>query len=81
MGVDRGKSDGAHLWGRLSPNCTDTAVAVSTAQSMQSAPVTAAATTAATSEFLAFANVGQAIAATPAKLEKVRLLAEYFDAR
>jgi DNA ligase-1 len=31
------------------------------------------------SEFLAFANVGQAIAATPAKLEKVRLLAEYFS--
>jgi DNA ligase-1 len=29
------------------------------------------------SEFLAFANVGQAIAATPAKLEKNRLLAEY----
>src|SRR5205823_8240804 len=32
-----------------------------------------------TSEFLGFANVGQAIAATPAKLEKVRLLAEYFS--
>jgi DNA ligase 1 len=31
------------------------------------------------SEFLAFANVGQAIAATPAKLEKVRLLSEYFS--
>src|SRR5262249_23000160 len=29
------------------------------------------------SEFLAFANVGEAIAATPAKLEKVRLLANY----
>ncbi|HEY2614497.1 MAG TPA: MBL fold metallo-hydrolase RNA specificity domain-containing protein, partial [Chthoniobacterales bacterium] len=29
------------------------------------------------SEFPAFANVGEAIAATPAKLEKVRLLAEY----
>ncbi|MEP6686283.1 MAG: ATP-dependent DNA ligase [Verrucomicrobiota bacterium] len=29
------------------------------------------------SEFLAFANVGEAIAAKPAKLEKVRLLAEY----
>jgi DNA ligase 1 len=29
------------------------------------------------SEFLAFANVGEAIAATPAKLEKVRLLADY----
>ncbi|HLW34617.1 MAG TPA: ATP-dependent DNA ligase, partial [Chthoniobacterales bacterium] len=29
------------------------------------------------SEFLTFAKVGEAIAATPAKLEKVRLLAEY----
>jgi DNA ligase 1 len=29
------------------------------------------------SEFLAFANVGEAIAATPAKLEKIRLLADY----
>jgi DNA ligase 1 len=39
-------------------------------------------TTAATdtcSEFLAFANVGQAIAANPAKLEKVRLLSEYLS--
>ncbi len=29
------------------------------------------------SEFLAFANVGEAIAATPSKLEKIRLLADY----
>src|SRR6185437_15292682 len=29
------------------------------------------------SEFQAFASVGEAIAATPAKLEKVRLLSEY----
>src|SRR6266542_1972697 len=29
------------------------------------------------SEFLAFANLGEAIAATPAKLEKIRLLADY----
>jgi len=29
------------------------------------------------SEFLVFANVGEAIAATPAKLEKIRLLADY----
>src|SRR5438874_3845508 len=29
------------------------------------------------SEFLAFANVGEAIAATPAKLEKIRRLADY----
>ena len=31
------------------------------------------------SEFLTFASVGEAIAATPAKLEKVRLLAKYFS--
>jgi DNA ligase-1 len=37
-------------------------------------PETAAATP---SEFLQFADVGEAIAAAPAKLEKVRLLAEY----
>lgn len=29
------------------------------------------------SEFLAFANIGEAIAATPAKLEKIRVLADY----
>jgi DNA ligase 1 len=41
-------------------------------------PPTAAHRAAATgSEFHAFATVGEAIAATPAKLEKVRLLAEY----
>jgi DNA ligase-1 len=34
-------------------------------------------TTATASEFHAFATVGESIAATPAKLEKVRLLAEY----
>jgi DNA ligase-1 len=38
----------------------------------------AAEATVATSEFLVFANVGEAIAATPAKLGKVHLLAEYF---
>jgi DNA ligase 1 len=32
---------------------------------------------AAASEFLAFANVGEAIAETPAKLQKIRLLADY----
>jgi DNA ligase-1 len=42
------------------------------------APADAAHRAAATgSEFHAFASVGEAIAATPAKLEKVRLLAEY----
>jgi DNA ligase-1 len=38
-----------------------------------------AATATAPSEFLEFANVGQAIATTPAKLEKVRLLSGYFS--
>lgn len=37
-------------------------------------------TAAATSEFAAFAALGETIAATPAKLEKVRLLAEYLRA-
>ena len=40
-----------------------------------------AATALAPSEFLAFANVGEAIAATPAKLEKVRLLVRIFARR
>src|SRR6266404_1907817 len=57
----------------------DTPIAISTPQSNGLPPVTAVATRATPSEFLAFANVGQAIAATPAKLEKVRLLAEYFS--
>src|SRR5438067_11787849 len=57
----------------------ETVIAVSTAQSNGLPSMTAAATTATPSEFLAFANVGQAIAATPGKLEKVRLLAEYFS--
>ena len=43
------------------------------------ASTTIAADTAAieASEFLAFANIGEAIAATPAKLEKIQLLANY----
>src|SRR5207247_2278004 len=57
----------------------DIAVTVSIAESNGLPPVMAAATTATPSEFLGFANVGQAIAATPAKLEKVSLLAEYFS--
>src|SRR5438105_11128713 len=42
-----------------------------------SGSATPATIAAATSEFLAFANVGEAIAATPAKLEKVDQLAEH----
>jgi DNA ligase 1 len=57
----------------------NTAVAVARTESDRLPPVTAAATTEGTSEFLAFANVGEAIAAAPAKLEKVRLLAEYLS--
>ena len=59
----------------------DIAVAIARAESNGLPPVTAAATTIAAtpSEFLSFANIGQAIAATPAKLEKVHLLAEYFS--
>ena len=45
--------------------------------SEENAADTAATTT---SEFLQFANVGESIAATAAKLEKVRLLAEYLRA-
>src|SRR5437868_15244882 len=56
---------------------TTVGAAVSAAE-RNSVPPRAAASTA-PSEFLAFANVGQAIAATAAKLEKVGLLAEYFS--
>ena len=47
---------------------------VSRADRKPLAPGTAVATT---SEFLTFANVGETIGATPAKLEKIRLLADY----
>src|SRR5438132_7771813 len=57
----------------------DTPIAVSTPQSNGCPPATAAAGPCTPSEFRAFANVGQGIAATPANLEKVRLLAEYFS--
>jgi len=49
-------------------------VGVPTGRSQTSAAETAAATT---SEFLHFANVGESIGATAAKLEKVRLLRDY----
>jgi DNA ligase-1 len=51
--------------------------AVSAAKTNVLPPGTAATT--APSEFLAFANTGEAIAVTPAKLEKVRHLSEYFS--
>ncbi|HKR53522.1 MAG TPA: ATP-dependent DNA ligase [Chthoniobacterales bacterium] len=53
------------------------AAALSAADTNSAPPRTMAST--APSEFFAFANVGQAIAATAAKLEKVRLLSEYFS--
>jgi DNA ligase-1 len=43
-------------------------------------PIAADTAASTSSEFHAFASVGEAIAATPAKLEKVRLLSEYFRA-
>src|SRR5262249_48489593 len=42
-----------------------------------SAKIAADTASATASEFLTFANVGETIAATPAKLEKIRLLADY----
>src|SRR5262249_21375011 len=40
-------------------------------------PVPRQSTSESESEFIEFANVGEAIAATPAKLEKIRLLSDY----
>ena len=53
------------------PNSVVTSVSHASAKIAADPPATTA------SEFLAFANVGEAIAATPAKLEKIRLLADY----
>ncbi|PYK76014.1 MAG: DNA ligase [Verrucomicrobia bacterium] len=58
---------------------TDDAAPVAVPPSRDDAEPRPTTTAPAPSEFLAFANVGQAIAATPAKLEKVRLLSEYFS--
>jgi DNA ligase-1 len=54
---------------------TKTPVAAGVSPASKSSAADTAATTG--SEFHVFATVGEAIAATPAKLEKVRLLAEY----
>src|ERR1700730_1600901 len=53
---------------------------VSAARTVPSAPQKKAAETHTDSEFLKFANVGESIGATPAKLEKIRLLADYLRA-
>ena len=68
--LSAGEPNGADAWNF--PRCSRRACRPQ--QNEESAAETAAATT---SEFAAFAEVGEAIAATPAKLEKVRLLAEY----
>jgi DNA ligase-1 len=52
----------------------------SAARTVPSAPQKKVAETHTDSEFLEFANVGESIGATPAKLEKIRLLADYLRA-
>src|SRR5215813_9467398 len=70
---------GIEAWALSEENQMEFTLAKSAAASLSPASTKLAAapdvTTA--SEFLAFANVGEAIAATPAKLEKIRLLADY----
>jgi DNA ligase-1 len=71
--ADPVRSSGTEL--RSATAATGVAAAVSATEPRSLPRDTAAATTG----FLAFANVGQSIAATRAKLEKVRLLSEYFS--
>jgi DNA ligase-1 len=70
---------GIEAWALSEENQLEFTLANSAAEGMSSGSrKTATVTVAATpSEFLTFANVGEAIAATPAKLEKTRLLADY----
>lgn len=70
---------GVEAWALSAENQMELTLGKSTRAGVPPASPRAAADTAATtpSEFAAFAAVGEAIAATPAKLEKVRLLAEY----
>jgi len=70
---------GIDAWALSEENQMEFTLMKSVVTSGSPAPAKIAADTAATtaSEFLAFANVGEAIAATPAKLEKIRLLADY----
>ena len=70
---------GIEAWALSEENQMELMLVKSVVASGSPAPTKAAADTAAAiaSEFLAFANVGEAIAATPAKLEKIRLLADY----
>src|SRR4030095_11655966 len=66
-------------WALSEENQLELTLATSAVESMPPRSARIEADTAATtpSEFLAFASVGEAIAATPAKLEKIRLLADY----
>src|SRR5437867_3217182 len=70
---------GIEAWALSEENQMELMLVKSVVVSESPAPTKAAADTAAVraSEFLAFANVGEAIAAIPAKLEKIRLLADY----
>jgi DNA ligase-1 len=70
---------GVETWALSEENQLEFALAKPVVAGVSPASTKIAADTAvaAASEFLAFANVGEAIAATPAKLEKIRLLADY----
>jgi DNA ligase-1 len=70
---------GIEAWALSEENQMELMLVKSVVASESPPPTKVAADTAAAkaSEFLAFANVGEAIAATPAKLEKIRLLADY----
>jgi DNA ligase-1 len=69
---------GIEAWALSEENQMELTLGKTVVAGVSTAPAHAAHRTAASgSEFDAFAQVGEAIAATPAKLEKVRLLAEY----
>jgi ATP-dependent DNA ligase I len=73
---------GIEAWALSEENQMELTLGKTVVAGASPAPQSIAADTAAPteSEFHAFASVGEAIAATPAKLEKVRLLAEYLKA-
>jgi DNA ligase-1 len=73
---------GIEAWALSEENQMELTLGKTVVAGVSPATQSMAADTAATteSEFHAFASVGEAIAATPAKLEKVRLLAEYLKA-
>ncbi len=73
------RARGVEAWALSEENQMEFPLAKPAAAGVSPASMKTAAHTAATtaSEFLAFANIGEAIAATPAKLEKIRLLADY----